>query len=392
MRILFLNHNVVRKGGTFYRAFQIARILASWGHDVVLMSISPNRRFGFEREICDGVEIIHTPDLFWGTGRSGWDPWDILRRIFYLHNQQWDIVHAWDCRPAVILPALYARQQSLSVNGKLIIDWCDWWGRGGTQTERSGRLTKLFYGPIETFFEEKFRTHADGNTVISKALYQRSLSLGVRPDKMIILPQGCVCGDQEILKRENARRHLGLSFVNPVILNVGALTSSEARLFFDTVQLLFQEHPDCRVVMIGNHNTQVPEILKKNERFIETGYIPESTLKMYMAACDALLITLADTIASRGRWPSKANPFLASGRAVAITRVGDLAELLEREDAALVTDCNPSDIVKKLLQMFNDPSLKQKFENRGRHVAYNILAWPLIVKKLNNFYLYMRNL
>jgi glycosyltransferase involved in cell wall biosynthesis len=391
MRILFLNHNVVRKGGTYYRAYNIGRHLVKHGHSVTLISISEKSRWRIERELDEGFEIIHSPDLFWGIGRSGWDPWDILKRIFYLHGHQWDIVHAWDCRPAVILPALYARQQSLQVNGKLIIDWCDWWGRGGTQTERTGRLAKLFYGPIETFFEENFRTHADGNTAISKALYQRSLSLGVRSDKILLLPQGCNCSDQEILKREDARRYLGLSLDNPITLNVGALTSSEAKLFFDTVQLLFQSHPDCRVVMIGNHNIQVPQILKKDERFIETGYISESALKMYMAACDALLITLADTIASRGRWPSKVNLFLTSGRAVVMTRVGDLAELLEHEEAAFIVDCTPSDIVNKLLQLFNDPSLKYKFENRGRRVANNILAWPLIVKKLENFYFCIRN-
>src|SRR5436305_15329718 len=65
LRLLFLNHNVVRAGGTYYRAFDAARHLVHRGHSVTLLSISHTTRFKIEREVVDGVEIVHTPDLFW---------------------------------------------------------------------------------------------------------------------------------------------------------------------------------------------------------------------------------------------------------------------------------------------------------------------------------------
>jgi len=105
MNILFLNHNVARRGGTFYRAYHFARHLVRRGHSVTLLTISPHRRWGFDLEECAGVKIVHIPDLLWGVGRSGWDPWDVVNRIGYLRGQAWDIIHAWDCRPVVILPA-----------------------------------------------------------------------------------------------------------------------------------------------------------------------------------------------------------------------------------------------------------------------------------------------
>ena len=123
LRILFLNHNIVRRGGTFYRAYHAARYLVRRGHTVTLLTISAERRWGFRREVSEGVEIIETPDLLWGVGRSGWDLWDAISRVMFLRGRQWDVVHAWDCRPAVILPALYARGQSREVSGKLFIDW-----------------------------------------------------------------------------------------------------------------------------------------------------------------------------------------------------------------------------------------------------------------------------
>lgn len=384
--ILFLNHNVVRRGGTFYRAYQVGRYLARRGHNVTLLTISEKRRWGFQHEISEGVEIIHTPDLFWGIGRSGWDLWDTLNRILYLRGRRWEIIHAWDCRPAVILPALYARWQSKKVNGKLVIDWCDWWGRGGTQTERSGRLMHVV-DPIESFFEEAFRARADGTTAISQALYQRAVTLGVRPESARVLRQGCDLESAPVGDRGVARKSLGLPENQPLAICVGALMPADASLFFDSLRVLFRKKPNCCVVMIGRHRAQVPDDLKKSGQLTETGFVPEATLQDYVAACDIAIVPMADTLASRARWPSRANLFLAAGRAVVINRVGDLPTLLEQEQAALVVGHRPDQVADGCVSLFEDPFLRTQIENSARRVASQLLAWPIIVNELESFYL-----
>src|SRR5216683_4454900 len=123
MRILLLNHNVAWSGGTFFRAFHFGRELARRGHQIDLICISPHRRFSFDCEKRDGIKIHGSPDLFWGRGRSGWDPWDCLRRSARVLKGEWDLVHAFDSRPAVILPALVVQRRSVP----LVLDWADWW-------------------------------------------------------------------------------------------------------------------------------------------------------------------------------------------------------------------------------------------------------------------------
>ena len=249
-----LNHNVAWGGGTFYRAYHAGRYLARRDHSVTLLTISANKRWGFEREISDGVEIIHTPDLLWGLGRSGWDIWDTLWRSWYLRNKRFDIIHAFDSRPAVILPALLCRKMN---GGKLVLDWADWWSRGGTQAERKGRLMHLV-DPLETFFEEAFRTQADGTTVISQALYERALALGVKPESARILKQGCDIESVSVSDRGEARRRLALSENQSVAICVGVLMPADAALFFDSLRVLFQQNPTCHVFMIGKHGTKIP--------------------------------------------------------------------------------------------------------------------------------------
>jgi glycosyltransferase involved in cell wall biosynthesis len=385
MRLLFLNHNVARQGGTFFRAFQFARHLAARGHAVTLLTISARRRWRFDREVAAGVEIVHTPDLLWGLGRTGWDPWDALRRTGYLHGQSWDIVHAWDCRPVVILPALYARRQSRRAGGKLFIDWCDWWGRGGTQAERPGGLLRRLYSPVETFFEEAFRTRADGSTVISQALAERAQSLGVPAAALWRLPQGCEVDDSPPPARAEARRRMGLPPDRPLFVSLGALTGSEQALLFDTLRRLFARRPECQFMMIGKA-VAIPADVRQAPQFSAPGYVPEPTLRAYIAASDALLTPLADTLASRARWPSKVNPFLALGRTTVVTAVGDLAALLAQEQAALVSRCDPDDLVANLERLLDEPGLQARCEQNAWRVARAILAWPRLAAQLEAHY------
>ena len=127
MRVLYLNHNVVGSG-TYSRAFHLGRQLALKGHQVTLVTTSRSERFSARSYARDGVEIIEAPDVLSGRARTGWDPYNTLVRIRTLNDRDFDIVHAFDSRPAVIYPALATAKRSKAA---FFMDWADWWGRGG---------------------------------------------------------------------------------------------------------------------------------------------------------------------------------------------------------------------------------------------------------------------
>ncbi|MBN1595730.1 glycosyltransferase, partial [candidate division FCPU426 bacterium] len=185
MQVLFLNHNVMWRS-TYYRCYHLGRYLVKRGHQVTLYTIHPRRRLGVEEAYLQGVRVVQFPDLFWGIGRSGWDPWDVWQRLRRLKKESYDLVHAFDSRPVVIHPALAAQRRGMP----LVMDWADWWGRGGVIEERSNPLIKLFFGAVETWYEEHFRRRTLGTTVISEALRERALRLGVRPETILKLTGG----------------------------------------------------------------------------------------------------------------------------------------------------------------------------------------------------------
>jgi colanic acid biosynthesis glycosyl transferase WcaI len=386
LRLLFVNHNVVRSGGTFYRAFDVARFLVRRGHSVTLLSISASSRLRSEREMAEGVEIIHTPDLFWGIGRSGWDPWDTLVRMKLSAETRWDLIHAWDSRPAVILPALTARRFSKSRGAKLVIDWSDWWGRGGTQMERGGGWTRYLYNAVETFFEERFRRFADATTVISNALRHRAETIGVQADRILLLPQGC---DRAVvpslLSRAAARAVLGVPSGVPLFITIGILNVSDAKFLFETIRHMIRRHSSVRFALIGRTRSKVPPDLLSS-MVQEVGYVSDEILTHYIAAADALLVPLADNVSSRARWPSRVNLCLGRGLPVVITRVGDLPQMLEREGAAFVTKPDPAEFAERALQAVADPQLAAQVRSAGRRVAADMLPWDSIISDLETFY------
>ena len=341
--------------------------------------------------MSDGVEIIHTPDLLWGLGRSGWDPWDTINRVLCLRGKQWDIIHAWDCRPAVILPAIYALWQSSTVQGKLIIDWADWWGRGGTQAERPGKLAKLFYAPLETFFEEGFRTTADGTTVASCALQERATGLGVSANSILFLPGGSDCETIQPADQQSARMKLGIADQWTVGC-VGALTVKDARLLAEALRIARCRTSDLQFLAIGVSiaGSKLPfrtATQLEDDWVIETGRVPFHEIGAYLAACDALLLPLWDNLSNSARWPSRINDYLAAGRPIVATRVGEVSALLDKYAFGLATDPTAQALADGLVTIYHNPIQANLYGRNARLLAEGSLNWAHLTEQLEQFYL-----
>jgi glycosyltransferase involved in cell wall biosynthesis len=376
MKILLLNHNIVWSGGTFFRAFHFGRELVRRGHEVSLLSISRNRRLAFDVERRDGVTVIGSPDLLWGRGRTGWDGWDTLRRVLRVRRQEWDVVHAFDSRPAVILPAL-------ALCAPLVLDWADWWGRGGTIEERpTGALVRNVIGPVETWFEEAFRTRAEATTVISSALEQRAIALGVSPETILRLPQGCDTEGVVPRDRTASRRRLGLAYEGPILGYMGVLNRSDAQLLFETWRFVRERLPDVRLILIGNPKVEVPS----DDSIIRTGFVPHEEMLSWIGACDLMLLPLKDTIASRGRWPSKINDYLAAGKATVATAVGDCRELFAADPIGRITADNAVDFGTAVLELVDQPEQRRLMGEAARRLAEQELAWPILTERLSQHY------
>jgi len=382
MRIAMVVFNAVGKG-TYWRAFHLARCLTARGHRITLVAMAPRRTARFGWRVEQGVAVVAAPDLLWGALRSGWDPYAALARALWLLPHHYDVVHAFECRPAVLLPALAAANRPPA---RLVTDWCDWFGAGGSVEERPGRLTRAVLRPVETFFEERFRRLAAGTTVICTTLRAKARALGVPEERILDLRDGADVDAIRPGDRAAARAALGLPPAAPIVGYVGQIFPRDARLMADAFAALRAARPDARLLLIGHVNQAVERLLVDPAGVLRSGPVPYDTLGRYLAACDICWLPLRDSGANRGRWPLKLNDYMAAGRATAATAVGDVAAVLTHYPVGLLARDEPADLARAALALLDDAPRRAAMERAARRAAETAFDWRLRAADLESFY------
>lgn len=369
--------------GTYWRAFYLARELVSQGHTVALLAMSRDRYLRFRVRSDAGVAVVESPDLLCGALRSGWDPYDVLARISWLRCREYELVHAFEARPVVIWPALYMQHRGI----KLILDWCDWFGRGGSVEERPGRLLRAFLRPVETFFEERFRLHADGTTVINSTLKKKAMRLSVPAKTIFHLPNGCNVKDLRPIERSLARRHLGLPADAPIIGYIGAIFLRDAVLMARAFDHVHSQLPHARLLVIGYCSVDVASLSRAGESIISTGRVRYKEISAWLSACDIAWLPMCDTGANRGRFPLKINDYLSVGLPLVVTAVGDMADFLRQHPVGLLARDEPADLAGQAVILLQDEGQRCSKGRLARRLAEEELSWAHVARRLGDYYM-----
>jgi glycosyltransferase involved in cell wall biosynthesis len=343
------------------------------------MSIHPSARLRVVERDLDGVKLVESPDLLWGVGRTGWDPWNTVRRTLWIRRRPFDVIHTVDTRPAVSLPAILGRKASGAV---WVADWTDWWGRGGATAERDGWLVRTLIGPLEQLFEEKPRPHADGTVVISHALGRRAEALGIDGKHILYLPPGADPAAIRHTPVGAAREKCGLDAGGRLIGYLGNIYQRDADLLFEALCRL--KAADVRLLMVGDPGCRVPDVVK--DRVVVTGRLPFEKMLDYLSACDVLALPLSDTITNRGRWPSKINEYVAVGRPTVACDVGDVASLLRDHEIGLLVRPQAPEFAARIDELLAEPERAKAMGDRAREVALSTYSQNAVADKLEDFY------
>lgn len=355
---------------------------------MTLLSISPSKKWGFQAYVSNGVKIVESPDLLPGLGRSGWDAWDTLNRILYLdgNRHQFDLVHGCESRPAVALPALYLKYKC---GIPTVLDWADWYGRGGTARERGSSVLQFIMEPVETFCEEVFHPLADGCVAMGEPLFRRAISVDIPCNRILNLLHGCDPDCLIPIRIQEARRKLLRIPKEGLILGyLGVLRQSCARLLFEVLQLITKKMASCKLILIGNHKLELRDHLPAccKENVIETGWVSYEELNLYLAASDLLLLPFVRTTATDNIWPSKLNDYMAAGRPTVATRMHVLEPIFQKYQVGLLTEDNPQDFVEGCLHLLENRSACRQIGRNARALAEGDLSWSHLVERLEEFY------
>jgi glycosyltransferase involved in cell wall biosynthesis len=380
LRILYIVFN--RTGeGTFWRAFHLGRVLSAMGHSVELLCNSPHSRLRTTAFVREGVRIIETPDLFPRLYLSGWDPWNVFKRLAYTNSKSYDLVHAFESRPGVLFPALLQERRGAA----MFMDWADWFGKGGSVEERSNLFIRSVLRPVETYFENHFRRVPLGTTVINQTLYDRVINMGIPPTRVMLLPNGCDTR-LPVIEKVEARERLGMDKDHLIVGYVGRAFEKDARLMAESFNQLANQLRSARLLLIGNFNRPILDWIDDPNTILASGRVSVEKLHTYISACDVCWLPLVDSNANRGRQPMKLNDYLTAGRPIVSTPVGDIGTLMVDQGIGCVSAQNPGSFATTTLQLLENPERARELGRAARDFAENELDWEFISRELLKHY------
>ncbi|MBN2329934.1 MAG: glycosyltransferase family 4 protein [Candidatus Omnitrophica bacterium] len=392
MKILFLNHNLIGRG-TFFRCMGFARELVKKGHHVDLWTCAKHPDLNGATFLEDGVRIWQTP-RWGGLGRhdGGYAPIDNLARITQTFQGSWDVVHAFDHRPNVLLPWLILRRR-LRDSGRdapvlFAADWCDWWTAGGITT---GRRRFSIIDRMERRIEEGSKRKADGVTVISSVLKQRALDSGVDENRLLLLPSGVNVDQFPVLDRASCRQTLGLP-QDRIILGFVGFSLWDMGLLAEAFKYIHDRRPNAALLIIGGG---VEEGAKKifhrqfrvGEDVFLPGVAPFSEIPRYLCSCDIQLLPMNDAIANRARLPNKLCDYMASGRPVVASDVGESSRIINAFQIGETAKGGSRELAEACLHLIDHPEKSLELGKKARLAAETHFSYAHLTKLLCDFYM-----
>jgi glycosyltransferase involved in cell wall biosynthesis len=374
MRLLFLNHNY-RDEGTFCRAMPMAENLAKRGHQVTLITVSPDHRWRSSRSCVNGVQIMETPGIGQENSGEGYGPLDNLLRCGHTILRKYDIIHMFDHKPNATFCAFAGRLRG----ALLVADWADWWGGSGGLNDVPRRRLPIV-GDFEAWWEERSKLWADGVVTISTVLRERAIDLGCAPDRVVYIPSGASLDRIRPVSKLEARAQLGIPQDRCM---VGFIGFGQADL--EIVMKALQQLPEVWLMVVGPESPRVLTLAQSfgvADRLWQTGWVPDVT--NYLGSADLMCMPMKDRAANRGRFPNKVLDYLAAGRPMVASPVGDVEAIVRDHGVgSLASDESFADEIRRLLA---DDQLREDLGRAARRTAETLFDWDPLIDKLLDFY------
>jgi glycosyltransferase involved in cell wall biosynthesis len=205
-----------------------------------------------------------------------------------------------------------------------------------------GSIVRLSQYPIHRPQLRWTLRHAAGIAAVSQSLRQEAVTLGIRKDRIHVIPNGVDTDRFFPRDRQSARVACGLPSDRMVLLSVGGITEGKGQhLVMDAMSQLVASYPDLLYVMVGAERRGDPfrrclerriAAHKLQDHVYLAGQRPHTELPAWYASAD--LFCLATR--SEG-WANVLLESLACGIPVVTTNVGGNPEIIrENRDGILV--------------------------------------------------------
>lgn len=392
MKILYLTKTVVGRHG-YYRNISLAKGLVKMGHEVALIASSPVAEGGVQDD--QGVSVITFPDRSSARVKKGGLSFiDVINRMKYLRNSRFDVVMVDSgFRPVTGIPGhWYARRNNIPY----VCEWWDWLGKGGLY-DRKSRLYQMTLGLLDNIFEEKDKVHADAVVPLSKKLQERGRKLGIPDERMTILHGGADLSLCDAPDRESARSRMGIPLDANVVgfAGVDGQEVQDLLPFLEAIPELKRRIPNFRWFSTGGEiSHEMREKFGIGEEYIEFGWVSYDEYRNCLASADVLLLFQEHNLINEARWPNKLGDYLAAGKPVLATPVGEVVSFAGQypNHGLCFTGWTSEEVVSSLESLFGDHVRMKEMGRLNREIALKDFSWEKRAAVLSDFLEHIRGI
>lgn len=240
----------------------------------------------------------------------------------------------------------------------------------------------------QSLFEKNAYFYYDGMALMTKTLINHYQSFPKPQPKILHLPMTVD------LDRFSGKHDFLNEFKHPYITFIGVMNDAKdgVSLLIKSFNLLKHKYKNYKLYLVGPWNYDTPNHLKlieelelQNQVFWMKEY-PRDEIPKIVCNADLLVLPRPDSKQAQGGFPTKLGEYLASGKPVCATRVGEIPDYLEDNDSVFFAEPGSVESFAEAMdRALGDPQNAQRVGLNGRRVAEREFNKDIQAKKLYDF-------
>ncbi len=294
-----------------------------------------------------------------------------------------DIVHFQKCTHYVSIPAVFS---AFYHRRPIHYDWDDWEQKIYEQDEYSRVGSWMFFNQMEKHLLKL----VDTVSVASQGLRRLTQRYGFPQERVFYIPVGADIGtfspslDGNIMRRRHA-------WEKCLVLYHGQISGANyLHLFLKAARELLARRRDTSFAVVGGGDRldqakQMADSLGITADVTFTDTVPHEEIPLYIAAADVTVACFEDNQQARCKSPLKLIEYMASGKAIVASRMGEVPAMLGG-GGLLVDPQSITEMVRAIEQFLNDPDLRKQKGAAARRRAEKYFNWKKSAHTLTRAY------
>ncbi|MBN1492934.1 MAG: glycosyltransferase family 4 protein, partial [Candidatus Omnitrophica bacterium] len=295
-----------------------------------------------------------------------------------------NIVHFQKYHYYCSIPAMIA---ALICGTPIHYDWDDW----ETKIWYFSNPKNHFVGGFIDLFEKILPRIANTVSVSGRHVRQLCLHEGVKAENIFAAPVGANLEAFHPDSHMNGTIKTKFGIGHSLVLYLGQLHGGQyVELFIKAIPQVIVKRPDVTFMIVGDgYRRQELEMLARDlgvlQHLIFTGTVPHDDIPYYIGDADVCVACFEENDITRCKSPLKIAEYMASGKAVVASCVGEVRNMLGGL-GILTEPGDPRSLAEGIVRLLADRALRERLRFKTRQRVEQRYNWRVTARNILNAY------